>query len=356
MSKRTKLFEIGEKIGVVEIIGRVYNERRREWEYLCRCRCGNEFRSRRDHLLKPRQGCKACINKVKADIDLAGTISEEEYNKRLNEKILVKKQKRDLIEKLKIERANAKIEKERIKIERKEKFNRASLTSPIWIGQRFDRLTVIDSYVGLDNGRRQTHWVLQCDCGNVVDRIAKFVKIGTYVSCGCKSKEIVVNAVSNERLYSIWQGIKNRCFNIKNSNWHNYGGRGITMCEEWKNSYKAFRDWAYKNGWTEDVPDDHNNSLSIERKNVNSNYEPSNCCFLPLREQNKNKRPYSECNKKVTKKDKIKIEINGVIKSQREWQNEFSISDSMLSYRLKQGISIDKALSEPKFSKKILYK
>lgn len=54
---------VGDKIGVVEVIGRVYNQKRKEWEYVCRCRCGNEFKTRKDHLLKPRVGCRACANK-----------------------------------------------------------------------------------------------------------------------------------------------------------------------------------------------------------------------------------------------------------------------------------------------------
>lgn len=64
MGRIAKMFEIGERIGAVEIIGRVYNKDRQEWEYMCRCQCGNEFKSRRDHLLRPREGCKMCINKV----------------------------------------------------------------------------------------------------------------------------------------------------------------------------------------------------------------------------------------------------------------------------------------------------
>lgn len=64
MSKTSKVeINVGDKIGAVEVMRRVFNARRKEWEYVCRCRCGNEFRTRKDHLLKPRVGCRACANR-----------------------------------------------------------------------------------------------------------------------------------------------------------------------------------------------------------------------------------------------------------------------------------------------------
>lgn len=352
MGKKCRMFEIGEKIGVVEITGRVYNEKRKEWEYICRCRCGNEFRSRRDHLLKPRQGCRACINKVRADIDLAGTVSEEEFQRKVELKKSEKIAKKALLEKRREEKAQENARRLTELEEKKRKFKDSRLTSPCWLGQKFGRLTVIDSC--LIEGK--THWVLQCDCGNVVTKLAKFVKFGHYVSCGCLSREITANAVSNERLYGIWQGMKDRCNNSNNPNYHNYGGRGISICKDWEKDYKVFREWSYENGWTEDIPEDHNASLSIERINVNGNYEPSNCCFIPLREQSKNKRPYSECQKKKTKKDLETIEINGEIKTLREWQELYNISDSLMRYRKKTlKMTTLEALTTPKFDKQKLY-
>ena len=331
MGKKCRMFEIGEKIGVVDVVSRIYNEVRKEWEYICRCRCGNEFRARRDHLLKPRQGCRACINKVRADIDLAGTISEEDFQKRVDQKNFEKMQKRVFVEQRKAERSRLREERLSELEEKRKRFKDSRLTSPCWVGQKFGRLTVIDNC--LIDGK--THWVLRCDCGNTVTKLAKFVKIGHYISCGCKSREISANAVYNERLYGIWNGMKDRCNNSNNPNYHNYGGRGISICRDWENDYRVFRKWAYENGWTEDMPEDHNDSLSIERINVNGNYEPSNCCFIPLREQSKNKRPYSECENKKTKKDFELIEINGKTKSLRDWQKFYNISDATMFYRKK---------------------
>lgn len=84
MSRVAKLINIGERVGVVTVVGRVYNGARKEWEYMCECRCGNRFKSRRDHLLKPREGCKACINRVNG---------EKRKNKRVGGNFLEKVEK-----------------------------------------------------------------------------------------------------------------------------------------------------------------------------------------------------------------------------------------------------------------------
>ena len=80
----------------------------------------------------------------------------------------------------------------------------------------------------------------------------------------------------NEKLYHVYYGIKARCYNPKNPKYNIYGGKGITMCEEWLNDYNTFKDWAYNNGYTEDC------NLSIDRKNSNDNYTPDNCQWIPL--------------------------------------------------------------------------
>jgi hypothetical protein len=85
-----------------------------------------------------------------------------------------------------------------------------------------------------------------------------------------------------ERLYNIWLHVKDRCLNPNCDSYHNYGGRGITVCEEWRNSYQTFREWALQNGYSDE--------LTIDRLNVNGNYEPSNCRWLTRKEQNTNKR------------------------------------------------------------------
>ena len=91
-----------------------------------------------------------------------------------------------------------------------------------------------------------------------------------------KADNRVIHGESKTRLFRIWQGAKNRCFNLKATNWSRYGGRGITMCEEWKDEFVKFRDWSLANGYKE--------YLTIDRVNNDGNYEPDNCQWIPHEE------------------------------------------------------------------------
>ena len=87
---------------------------------------------------------------------------------------------------------------------------------------------------------------------------------------------------NNPRIYSVWTNMKTRCYNVKCREYKNYGGRGIKICEEWRNSFKSFLEWSIENGYNE--------NLSIDRVNVNGNYEPNNCRWATFKEQANNKR------------------------------------------------------------------
>lgn len=92
----------------------------------------------------------------------------------------------------------------------------------------------------------------------------------------------LIHSLSHHRIHSIWRGIKTRTLNQKNKCYKNYGSRGITICDEWKNSFKSFYDWAMSNGYDD--------NLTIDRINNNGNYEPSNCRFTDSYTQAKNTR------------------------------------------------------------------
>ena len=143
--------------------------------------------------------------------------------------------------------------------------------------KKIGKLQVLTRY-GYDEYGRIT-WLCRCDCGR--ELIVPGYRLKTQHGCMNCRKNNTQHGLYYTRLHNIWSHMKQRCYNPKNNRYHRYGGRGITVCDEWKNDFKSFYDWAISNGYRDD--------LSIERKNNNGNYEPKNCTWIPLSEQAKNK-------------------------------------------------------------------
>ena len=164
-------------------------------------------------------------------------------------------------------------------------------------GMRFGRLVVV-SRAG-SNAKGNALWRCRCDCGKETVVVGYSLNGGRSKSCGCLHHEQLSTRNRNEkrthgethtRLYTIWRGIRCRCNNKTDSHYSDYGGRGITVCAAWNNSFEAFRDWAVANGYR--------NDLTIDRINNDGGYTPDNCRWTTMSVQNANRRHYKHKRRK----------------------------------------------------------
>ena len=210
------------------------------------------------------------------------------------------------------------------------------------MGQRFGKLTVIEQaepYIS-PKGHKAERWLCRCDCGKVKIVMRGHLCQGLTKSCGCYhssnlSKRNTKHGYAHEKLYALYRGIITRCNNPNHGDYQNYGAKGIAMCGEWKNDYQAFRDWAYANGYNEEILPNGRSKWTIDRIDVNGNYEPSNCRWITIQEQ--------ACNRRSN----YPIEFNGKKQTIAEWARELGITYMTLHDRiLKFGWSAKRALTE----------
>ena len=152
------------------------------------------------------------------------------------------------------------------------------------VGKKFSRLTVV-SFSHIE--KEQSRWNCVCDCGNKITIRGWVLTSGRTKSCGClrvetTSKQFTTHGLTNDPLYKVWEAMKRRCLSVKEKSYKDYGGRGIKVCDRWLNSFENFhRDMSKGYKW----------NLTIDRIDVNGNYEPNNCRWATQLQQRSNQRP-----------------------------------------------------------------
>jgi hypothetical protein len=208
------------------------------------------------------------------------------------------------------------------------------LTNPsVQVGDKFARLTILGvpfRIRGATGGQRK-FVVCECECGTIAAIEFAGIRKGVVKSCGCYNREYIRATKRHgdwkAPLYKSWSAMKARCSNPNNPRWSSYGGRGITVCQEWRDNYEAFRDWSHANGYGP--------SLVIDREDNDGNYEPSNCRWVTQK--------VSARNKRVT----IRMTAFGETKCVVDWvkDSRCAVSRNALLERLRRGVTPEVALT-----------
>lgn len=168
----------------------------------------------------------------------------------------------------------------------------------------------------------RTYWEIKCTCGN--NKLMSLTTCLRSFSCGCTGNKTHGNSKSS--MYNIWRAMKLRCYLKKSPTYRNYGARGITVCDRWRNSFENF---------ARDMGEKPSAKHTLDRIDNDGNYEPENCRWATMKEQIRNRRV-----------SKI-FTLNGVSKCQSEWAELYGISKSVIQGRLKLGWSPEEAIRTP---------
>ena len=200
------------------------------------------------------------------------------------------------------------------------------------IGDRYGKLVVISApfSVKSPSGQLKRKVICKCDCGLEKEYFLDLLRRGHTKSCGCYnieqlSKNKKKHGLYGSRIYCIYRAMLDRCYNQKAKRYQDYGGRGITVCEEWRDNVESFKEWAFNNGYKE--------NLTIDRIDNNGIYEPNNCRWTTMKEQSNNRRN----TKKYT--------LYGKTKTLSQWCEIYSKKYELVKRRIKIGWSLEKALT-----------
>lgn len=205
--------------------------------------------------------------------------------------------------------------------------SRSDLRGNDLTGRKFGKLTVLHRDTSKKYNR--PYWVCQCECGNIHSVKGSSLVCGTTKSCGCLKNRITHGDAVNgkrTRLASIYHGMISRCYNANIRQYDQYGGRGIMVCDEWRHDYPAFKSWALSHGY--------NDSLTLDRIDVDGNYTPENCRWATPEEQSNNKR------------HNIVITYKGKTQTAAQWSRELGLVYPTIISRYHKGLPPELILKE----------
>lgn len=331
--ERSRQDRIGKLYGDYVVVDVSFGEGNKQiWEMKC-TKCGKQkiTLNGKEFLKDVRRG----KNKALCECSFAAQRTKKQEEKRLQH---------ERAEAIKEAQKIRKKEKEETRIAREQHLNSR-------IGEKHWNLTCIKK---LNQG-----YLFRCDCGREIESGYFHVKNGDIKTCGDKfCRYRIERAVENgtithwasgadsqyRKLYDVYRGMLQRCYNENNPNYSDYGGRGIAVCQEWLDNFMRFRDWAIENGWVYEKQENGINKWSIDRIDNDKGYTPDNCRWTTVSVQNNNQRPRGNRTVKKTQ-----VEIDGVVKSKKEWCAKYGISLEAVRYRMKTlGMTFEQAVTLPK--------
>lgn len=203
------------------------------------------------------------------------------------------------------------------------------------VGKKIGRWTVIEETEAFrqPSGHLRYKYLCRCDCGTEHIINGQTLQSGRALSCGCLTKELNASRMTTHgmyktRIYKIWEGMKSRCDNPHNDRYKNYGGRGIDICDSWRKDFLNFYEWAINNGYKD--------NLTIDRIDVNGDYEPNNCKWSTPKEQANNRTN----NRNIT--------YDGKTLTLSQWADLLGINSYVLYHRIvSRKWTIERALTTP---------
>lgn len=327
----------GKKFGRLTVLSRESKDKAGHINWKCRCDCGNEIIASGCHLKSGHTTSCGCFADEKRHIceDLTGqrfgrwTVLRNTGIKERSSYLFECQCDCGTIKNIRsgsLKSGNSKscgcLAKELSRKREKNLYNPKAIKD--MTGQRFGNLVI----EGMEERKphEKVRWICRCDCGNKISltRTMLLNRNEENLNCGCIEKFSYNKEYP--RLRRIWGNMKQRCLNPKNDSYAGYGGRGITICQEWQEDFANFAKWAIENGYSD--------NLTIERKDVNGNYEPSNCCWITSFEQQSN-----------TRKN-VFVTYKGERKTLSEWCRILNLKYATISYRLKNGYSVEDAFEK----------